>query len=45
MALSLKRYSAVSAKRCYMDFPMRSYTKRGGIDAIDNWKTVKKHFA
>lgn len=29
----------------YMDFPMRSYTKRGGIPAIDNWKAVKKHFA
>jgi len=29
----------------YMDFPMRSYTKRGGIDAIENWKVVKKHFA
>ena len=29
----------------YMDFPMRSYTKRGGINAIDNWKALKKHFA
>ena len=29
----------------YMDFPMRNYTKRGGIEAIDNWKAVKKHFA
>lgn len=29
----------------YMDFPMRLYTKRGGIPAIDNWKAVKKHFA
>ncbi len=29
----------------YMDFPMRSYTKRGGIEAVDNWKAVKKHFA
>jgi len=29
----------------YMDFPMRAYTKRGGIAAIDNWKAVKKHYA
>jgi len=29
----------------YMDFPMRSYTKRGGIEAIENWKAVKKHYA
>lgn len=29
----------------YMDFPMRSYTKRSSLDAIDNWKAVKKHFA
>ncbi len=29
----------------YMDFPMRNYTKRGGIEAIENWKAVKKHFA
>ena len=29
----------------YMDFPMRAYTKRGGIEAVDNWKAVKKHFA
>jgi len=29
----------------YMDFPMRSYTKRGGIPAIDNWKVVKKQYA
>ncbi len=28
----------------YMDFPMRAYTKRGGIDAIGHWKAVKKHF-
>lgn len=29
----------------YMDFPMRAYTKRGGIEQIENWKAVKKHFA
>lgn len=29
----------------YMDFPMRSYTKRGGIESVDNWKAIKKHFA
>lgn len=28
----------------YMDFPMRSYTKRGCIDAIDQYKAVKKHY-
>ena len=28
----------------YMDFPMRSYTKRGGIEAIENWKVVKKQY-
>ena len=28
----------------YMEFPMRTYTKRGGIDAVDNWKAVKKLF-
>jgi len=29
----------------YMAFPMRGYTKRGGIAAIDDWQTVRKHFA
>lgn len=29
----------------YMAFPMRGYTKRGGIAAIDDWKTVRKHYA
>ncbi len=29
----------------YMDFPMRSYTKRGGLSAINNWNSVKKNFA
>ena len=29
----------------YMEFPMRSYTKRGGIDAMDRWQVIKKHFA
>ena len=28
----------------YTEFPMRAYTKRGGIQAIDNWKAVKKHY-
>ncbi len=29
----------------YMDFPMRNYTKRGGLSAIANWNSVKKIFA
>ena len=29
----------------YMDFPFGTYTKRGGIAAIDQWKTAKKHYA
>ncbi|MCP4183456.1 MAG: hypothetical protein GY761_09075 [Hyphomicrobiales bacterium] len=29
----------------YMDFPMRAYTKRGGIEQIENWKAVKKQYA
>ena len=29
----------------YMDFPMRAYTKRDGINAIEDWKAVKKHYA
>jgi len=29
----------------YMDFPFAAYTKRGGIEAIENWKTVKKRYA
>lgn len=29
----------------YMEFPMKAYTKRGGIDAITRHKAVKKHFA
>ncbi len=28
-----------------MDFPMRTYTKRGGIEAIEKWKAVKKQYA
>jgi len=28
----------------YMSFPMKAYTKRGGIEAIDKFKAVKKHF-
>lgn len=28
----------------YMDFPMGAYTKRGGIEAIDQYKAVKRHF-
>lgn len=27
----------------YMAFPMKSYTKRGGLDAINRWNRVKKH--
>lgn len=29
----------------YMRFPMAAYTKRGGIAAIDDYKTVKTHYA
>jgi len=29
----------------YMDFPMRGYTNRNGIVAIENWNSVKKQFA
>ena len=29
----------------YMEFPMRSYSRRGGIDAMDRWQVIKKHFA
>lgn len=29
----------------YMKFPMEAYTKRGGIDAIRNYKSVRKHYA
>ncbi len=28
----------------YMDFPMRAYTKRGGVPTIENWKAVKKQY-
>ncbi len=28
----------------YAAFPFGTYTKRGGIRAIDDWKSVKKHF-
>ena len=28
----------------YMDFPMRSYTDKGDISAIDKWSEVKKNF-
>ncbi len=28
----------------YMRFPMRSYTKQGGISAIDQWSSVRKHY-
>ena len=28
----------------YMAFPMKAYTKRGGIRAIDDWKVVKKYY-
>lgn len=29
----------------YMAFPMKSYTKRGGIEAVERLNMVKKHFA
>ncbi|SDU42575.1 ParB/RepB/Spo0J family partition protein [Stappia sp. ES.058] len=29
----------------YMEFPMRSYTRRGGIDAIDRYASVKKQYS
>lgn len=29
----------------YMRFPMAAYTKRGGITAIDDYKSVKQHYA
>ncbi|MEL6502816.1 MAG: ParB/RepB/Spo0J family partition protein [Pseudomonadota bacterium] len=29
----------------YMSFPMKAYTKRGGIDAIERFGAVKQHFA
>lgn len=29
----------------YMGFPMKAYTKRGSIGAIDQYKAVKKHYA
>lgn len=28
----------------YMRFPMASYTKRGGIRAMDDWKAAGKHY-
>ncbi len=28
----------------YMAFPMKGYTKNGGITAMDNWKAIKKHY-
>ena len=34
-----------SWKPRYMQFPMRAYTKRSGITAIESWKQVKKHYA
>ena len=29
----------------YMCFPMRGYTERGGIKAIEDWKAIKHHHA
>ena len=29
----------------YMNFPMGAYTKRGGIEAINQWKVAKRHYA
>ena len=28
----------------YFQFPMKAYTKQGGIRAIESWKAVKKHY-
>lgn len=28
----------------YMSFPMKSYTKHGGLRTIDEWKAFKKHY-
>ena len=28
----------------YFAFPMKAYTKRGGIAAMDNWNTIRKHY-
>ncbi|MEM8497827.1 MAG: ParB/RepB/Spo0J family partition protein [Pseudomonadota bacterium] len=28
----------------YMAFPMKSYTKNGGIMAMSNWRAIKKHY-
>ena len=28
----------------YMAFPMTAYTKRGGIEAMNQWDAVKTHF-
>ena len=40
-----RRNSTKSWKPRYMQFPMRAYTKRSGIMAIEGWKQVKKHYA
>ena len=29
----------------YMDFPMKAYTKRGGIDAMNNWNEVSVYYS
>lgn len=29
----------------YMEFPMKAYTKRGGIDAMNNWNAVGAYFS
>lgn len=39
------KVTSKSWKPNYMDFPMTAYTKRGGINAMDNWNAVRKHFA
>ena len=28
----------------YVAFPMKAYTKRDGIAAMENWETIKKHY-
>ena len=40
-----RRNGTKSWKPRYMEFPMRAYTKRSGITAIESWKQIKKHYA
>jgi len=29
----------------YLAFPMKTYTKRGGIEALNKWKAIRKHYS